>query len=74
MKISETLNCKELLKKNKNIYNFGLGSNPLKQPEYYINKINENLRKDLELLKNFDFSFQSLYLKSNYGFLQWLLN
>jgi len=37
-------------------------------------QINENLRKDLELLKNFDFSFQSLYLKSNYGFLQWLLN
>ena len=32
------------------------------------------MRKDLELLKNFDFSFQSLYLKSNYGFLQWLLN
>ena len=37
-------------------------------------QINENLRKDLEHLKNFDFSFQSLYLKSNYGFLQWLLN
>jgi len=29
---------------------------------------------DLEELKNFDFSFQSLYIKSTYGFLQWLLN
>ena len=25
-------------------------------------------------LKNFEFGFQSLYMKSNYGFLQWLLN
>jgi len=29
---------------------------------------------DLKELKNFDFSFQSLYVKSTYGFLQWLLN
>jgi len=30
--------------------------------------------KDVITLQDFDFSFQSLYMKSNYGFLQWLLN
>lgn len=29
---------------------------------------------DLDDLKNFDFNFQSLYIKSNHGYLQWLLN
>ena len=29
---------------------------------------------DLNELRNFEFGFQSLYMKSNYGFLQWLLN
>ena len=36
MKISATLNCNEILSKKNNIYNFGLGSNPLKQPQCFI--------------------------------------
>ena len=36
--------------------------------------ISESCRKDLKELSNFDLGFQTLYLKSNYGFLQWLLN
>ena len=35
---------------------------------------NESFNDDLKDLSNFDFSYQSQYLKSNYGFLQWLLN
>ena len=39
--ISSTLKAKLILeeckKNNKKIYNFGLGENPIKQPEYYIN-------------------------------------
>lgn len=34
----------------------------------------QSILDDLINLKNFDFSFQSLYIKSNFGFLQWLLN
>lgn len=32
------------------------------------------LLEDLKNLSYFDFAFQTLYIKSNYGFLQWLLN
>lgn len=34
----------------------------------------KSFEKDLKELDYFDFGFQSLYLKSTYGFLQWLLN
>jgi len=61
----------------------------LTNPEkYYLNlKINnsyikqtssisppDSLISDLSQLKNFSFGFQTLYLDSHYGFMQWLLN
>ena len=45
MNISATLNCQTIIKKrindNKPVYNFGLGANPIKQPEFYINKLKQ---------------------------------
>ena len=43
------------------------------EPNLNINPPNF-LKEDLIQLQKFDFSFQSLYIKSNFGFLQWLLN
>ncbi len=43
------------------------------EPNLNINPPNF-LKDDLIQLQKFDFSFQSLYIKSNFGFLQWLLN
>ena len=43
------------------------------EPDLNINPPNF-LKEDLIQLQKFDFSFQSLYIKSNFGFLQWLLN
>jgi len=43
------------------------------EPNLNINPPNF-LKEDLIQLQTFDFSFQSLYIKSNFGFLQWLLN
>ena len=37
-------------------------------------ELTDSCINDLNDLKNFEFGFQSLYMKSNYGFLQWLLN
>lgn len=45
MKISATLACSEIIKNNKNIYNFGLGANPLIQPNYYIEQMKKNCVK-----------------------------
>ena len=39
MAVSATLACSKVLKENKNIYNFGLGANPLKQPKFYIEQM-----------------------------------
>ena len=45
MDISATLNCQTIIKKrisdNKPVYNLGLGANPIKQPEFYINKLKQ---------------------------------
>ena len=45
MDISATLNCQNIIKKrirdNKSVYNFGLGANPIKQPDFFINKIQQ---------------------------------
>ena len=45
MDISATLNCQTIIKKrisdNKPVYNFGLGANPIKQPQFYINKLKQ---------------------------------
>lgn len=37
-------------------------------------ELTDSCLNDLNELRNFEFGFQSLYMKSNYGFLQWLLN
>ena len=40
MSISATLNCQKIIKKrisdNKQVYNFGLGANPIKQPDFFM--------------------------------------
>ena len=45
MNVSPTLNCKniiqEKLNNNQIIYNFGLGANPIKQPDFYIDCVKE---------------------------------
>ena len=45
MNISATLNCQIIIKKrlnnNKLVYNFGLGANPIKRPEFFIDKIKQ---------------------------------
>ena len=49
MNISATLNCtnilNEMLKNNKNIHNFGLGENKIKQPREILYNINKHLDK-----------------------------
>ena len=44
-KISPTLACQEIIKerkkKNLKVYNFGLGANPIKQPDFFIEKVKE---------------------------------
>ena len=45
MNVSATLNCQNIIKLRVKdglpVYNFGLGANPIKQPEFYIRKIQE---------------------------------
>lgn len=45
MNISATLNCQNIIRErlndNKLVYNFGLGANPIKQPEFFIDTIKE---------------------------------
>ena len=44
-KISPTLACQEIIKERKKnnlkVYNFGLGANPIKQPDFFIEKVKE---------------------------------
>jgi len=45
MNTSATLNCQNIVKQRVNaglpVYNFGLGANPIKQPDFYIRKIQQ---------------------------------
>ena len=45
MNVSATLNCQTIIKQRIKdglpVYNFGLGANPIKQPEFYINKLKQ---------------------------------
>lgn len=68
------------LKKHNQIINIDLSvimNTEISSKYIELNKLenfNESFNDDLKDLSNFDFSYQSQYLKSNYGFLQWLLN
>lgn len=82
-KISPTLQCQNLVKernkKNLPVYNFGLGANPIPQPEYFINSLKKySNRKEYTSCEGIDKLNQTLKIiynrkindqKVNYNFL-----
>ena len=75
MNISATLNCQTIIKKrlnnNKLVYNFGLGANPIKQPEFFIDKIKQYAKckeyTSSEGIPELNDILLNIYSKNNYA-------
>ena len=72
MSLSPTLNCNNIIedrvKNNQIIYNFGLGANPIKQPRFYINSLQEFAHKkeytSAEGIPSLNNTLKSIYSKN----------
>ena len=75
MSISATLNCQNIIKKrvneNKLVYNFGLGANPIEQPEFFIQKITQYAKNkqytSSEGISKLNSILLNIYSRNNYS-------
>jgi len=75
MNISPTLNCKNIIQErinnNQIIYNFGLGANPIKQPDFYIDCLKKYADKkeytSAEGIPELNNTLMNTYSKNNYA-------
>jgi aspartate aminotransferase len=75
MNISATLNCQNIIKQRINdglpVYNFGLGANPIKQPDFYVHKIRQyavcKSYTSSEGIPELNDTLLDMYSKNNYA-------